>query len=1572
MWRQPRSYAVAPLSSRYYGSAGSAIVWGLWLCVACCVAQQVEPPPAVNPPPEKQAEPGNAPPDEGQVQNQWKQIFRGLLGREMEAATEAAPAAQQTLAPLDARLNGLMNRALRDLSRGRPGDAAEVLQRILAEPEDSLYPVGLNRYSSLRTFARKTLRKLPPAEQERYRQQVTGDAERALTAALTSNSIAQLADTASRYLLLEAGQRAADRLVARSLDRGEMALAAHWCRELLEIEAPLTRQAAWQARAEFIAQRAEDTDISKQLSKLRPAAEAPLTVAGQPTTRQDWLKSLPAAAGFRLPVIEEWLVPFGTPQRVATTAAGEPLLLSRWSWPMSEREPVQTLFANLLSDLRNERRVPLTACQPLFVDGKVIFRTLRGVKVLSAETGQLLWETNDACPIEDLFGEEPADEESPNPPAQGKPAGPVLLNRPARAQGGPMIGSVWSADDMGESHPLSQVVLQNSNFGAISSDGERVFVLEDQSFLPLLSDGAVEDVDLNPTDYWGRPLGTNRLVAYDLQTGGELWGVGGPVLSDSFGGAISGTFFFGPPVAAGQELFVVGERQREIRLFVLHPQTGELLWSQLLARAPQKISQDTHRQRVSAPVAIGSGIILCPTTVGWLVAVDRNTRTILWARELDPSQRPGEEEGMGSMMETGLDGHWRSMSPMLLRNQVLYAPPEGKQIFCLKLSTGEILWKKPKDRELFIATVTPQKLVTASRTHLRGHELTRGGRSWELKYGSLEQRPTGRGVLVGGVYHQPLSGGELWSVEVETGQLLRKQFLPRTAAQLDRELGHLTLYRGRLISAGPLGLSAYEELHAFETALTAEQNSSLTAYRRAERELLQQNFTAAQQALGTVQTDQLPAEHVAQFRQTQWNVLSAAVRAEPLARDAEFLQLEALAQQPEQRLQLRTMRAQRLLARAAWPELIALYLEWSQHQPEQDWVVDAETERLVRGDAWLAGEWRALWPRLSPELQGTVTQRVSEWVNPLVTAGDAQAARQVRIYGFLPVAIEWEAALIAAHVQAQEYSLAEVRLQRWIDRADRGLEIRALQELVRACAAGNLAGDAVHYAERLAQLEAQIPFAAESPERALLTEWQPRLQAAAAPPELSNWHGASLRAERMGVDYRGFNTEVNLVRVASDLPYFQQHRVEFDAERERVNFINRATEQQVWTCPLSIRSQRHAVSSGQLEASTVGHLLVINYGGLLTALAPLEQRVLWSHPLDPSSEVHYFFEEFDGALHSRSGPGELEPLARISLPELMEQDLTVVHRTSSECVVVRSQRRLQGLDPLTGEVLWKREGLPSQANFDATSELILVALPAQKKMELWSTWDGRSLNPDNWSAHAELATFFVENHLVEMARDKPKDLPQGQQLWQARHPVTGQIRWKLPLPSGTTGAWLPGHQCVLMAPDFQLQLLDLRTGQVRSLGRLDPADMKRMSDVVAVKTRETLYLIVNQKSRFQGELFPEDFATQRISGQLIALDLRRGEQRWKQAIANQYLATELLGEGPVCLLASRKFRQQAFEGQWTVHLEAYDAWTGQQVFKVESSVQAGYDDVSFNLPGRYVELRSYNERLRLMPVAPAP
>ncbi len=160
--------------------------------------------------------------------------------------------------------------------------------------------------------------------------------------------------------------------------------------------APLWSQdAKWRLKVALALRESGNTTASDELLRRlqQNGADVPVDVGGDSVKPEAWLRRFAGVDQASIPVLQEWLQFLGSSRRTGTAAGGDPLLLSRWFHPTTQNKPVLDQMASLAQDLADSGRAPIPAAFPLMVKDRVAFRTLRGVHVLDAASGRLLWET---------------------------------------------------------------------------------------------------------------------------------------------------------------------------------------------------------------------------------------------------------------------------------------------------------------------------------------------------------------------------------------------------------------------------------------------------------------------------------------------------------------------------------------------------------------------------------------------------------------------------------------------------------------------------------------------------------------------------------------------------------------------------------------------------------------------------------------------------------------------------------------------------------------------------------------------------------------------------------------------------------------------------------------------------------------------------------------------------------------------------------------------------------------------------------------------------------------------------
>ena len=261
------------------------------------------------------------------------------------------------------------------------------------------------------------------------------------------------------------------------------------------------------------------------------------------------------------------------------------------------------------------------ALHPLAVGDVVLMRTTTNLLAIDFQTGKRLWQTEDE-----------------KEPAQ---SGPTRVNGGVVFFNGQMV-------NVSQPALYGQRIWEDATYGTLSSDGRLVFVIEE---LPLGLGGGYPAVFFGGMGGRGDPSSKgigDVLAAYDIKTGKLQWKLGGE--PDSIGPGLepNDTFFLGPPLPLRGQLYVMAEINGEIRLLALDGATGNRLWSQQLAMVDSNITQDPIRRMAGVSPSYSDGVLICPTGVGCVVAVNLANRSLLWGYIYShPGEQVAGPPGMG-------------------------------------------------------------------------------------------------------------------------------------------------------------------------------------------------------------------------------------------------------------------------------------------------------------------------------------------------------------------------------------------------------------------------------------------------------------------------------------------------------------------------------------------------------------------------------------------------------------------------------------------------------------------------------------------------------------------------------------------------------------------------------------------------------------------------------------------------------------------------------------------------------------------------------------------------------------
>ncbi|TWT79068.1 Outer membrane protein assembly factor BamB [Planctomycetes bacterium CA13] len=551
---------------------------------------------------------------------------------------------------------------------------------------------------------------------------------------------------------------------------------------------------------------------------------------------------------------------------------------------------------------------------------------------------------------------------------------------------------------------LSQRVWNDLPYGQITSDGQRVFMLDDLGKIEMAMFSPIMGMQgTRPSD-----TGSNTLVALDLATEGYLlWRIG---KGEDLASTMSDAFFLGPPLPLEGRLYVMAEIAGDISLICLDPASGSELWRQhLVAVETGAIDTDPIRRVGGATPSYHEGLLICPTGAGACVAVDLVDRMLRWGATYprnDDLIRGMNTRGNNSVGSTQLMQRWYSGAAIAADRSVLLTPIESNQLLSFNLLTGEEVFE-PKERVVSrtLAGIRDGKFFLVGSNQMSAYDLQTGNKLWNTPTDllSVGQLISGRGVFGISTYLLPTTTNQIVKVSLEDGSVMDRR-------DVNFQLGNLIAVDGELISQAATTLSvAYGEVSLgpkVERALKENPDDTQAMIRKAELMLQEEKRQEALELLAQARKAEPDNDEVLMLSVA---AMLDALRESPEV-DGEMVEtLDQLIYEPDQRVELLALRLRAALQRTQYDLAASQLLELSSLAASESGVEDAATRiisepsRHCSLDAWIAARSAEIVSALDTQqdaaLTETVNALVEESLSPNLNASDRLLERLAAQFG---------------------------------------------------------------------------------------------------------------------------------------------------------------------------------------------------------------------------------------------------------------------------------------------------------------------------------------------------------------------------------------------------------------------------------------------------------------------------------------------------------------------------------------------------------------------------------------------
>ncbi len=1180
---------------------------------------------------------------------------------------------------------------------------------------------------SLKTEARRLIGELPPAGRQAYELLVGKIAQVEFEAARDKRIHRGVEAVSRRWFHTAAGYDATHALAMRDLDAGEPLAAAarlgelgEWTQARAPREPLLSLELAVAWRMAGQADRCRDvlTELKKSLGEkpvLRRGGNESLPLFENDGDALAWLDRWAGVALKPVRVESElqsdWPMVLGNAARNAFAGAAVPGQQPAWSrsllddesGPREDDEPSESddgqtkpgligrspttlsgSWARVRVEIRTavEQRMQaeypiLPAAQPIVVGDTLIVRTLSQLRAFRLSDGEPLWHS-------------------------------ALLD----TQLGELLGTRRKGRQTRASQPeleawLQQRVWEDVGSGTLSSDGELVYSLQERN----------GGMFLQPQMAWRTmfaPKGFNKLVAIEAKTGRLRWELGGPRLSDvELPGA--GAFFLGPPLPWRGQLFVLTDDGVDVRLVVLDPRDGQILWTQTLSASDPIGSVVAHDAGLSPTVA--GDCVLCPSAAGSLIAVDPVRRELRWqATYRKPAIRTARTRFEFHPPSVNTEQWWPSGVLLVAGNRVLFAPPDHGDLLCLSAEDGRVLWRHARGEGLFVAGVSePGVVLIVAKNDVRAVQLADGTLAWPQP--APIAAPCGRGLLIDGVLHLPVisNGGEVISLETRSGRQLTKTAVTKLP-------GNLIAANGQLVSQSATQVIAFPPLRDMQRYLARafEQNPD-NARTLEQRGRLNLHLGRRQRGMEDLRRS-VALQPTAEAKQALAALLLEELRLDQADVENTIRELDTLVDDPKQRLAFARLRAHSLQLRgehlAAARELLKLADAWEPDSELQSFGGNV----TARQDRWIAARLGELRELMSPadrrSLDGELQTRLrtaSEAIGhlplrrfvALFSGSDLAVSAQRTMVDRLDVKKhrhEVEATLLSLRrsgvVEYQSFATARLA-QQWLAVGQVELSRSLLEEL----------------STRFADVRSLENKTGRELAAAWKTEFRAKLELA--------WPTEPLQSQPVSAD-EPIHRSYRIDWIGPPDPLREYWHLELDPSRLVVARDNLGRVLWKWKPPQDEYATPHVVGH---YASTHGRWLVLVLGGQFfvadTFVTPGDDaapRLLWQ-----------------GVLFDRRAEQTVTAPPDQQLPPIAGMPMSFVSKDTSsrrfgrvaivgdDVLCVQSGNRLAATRLATGELLWMHDGIPAGCELSGDDRAVIATTADRREVFVLSTLDGRLL-----------------------------------------------------------------------------------------------------------------------------------------------------------------------------------------------------------------------------------------------------
>lgn len=1424
-----------------------------------------------------------------------------------------------TSCPTDPAVSRRLEEARQLLEVGQTDRALELLQSILdlgdntflkdeAEPsspndaeEDSRRPAPKTppppeRWIAAHKVVEDFILSAGPQVLDRYRALHRDEAAHLLQEANAQQSPEGWGVVARRFFLTTPGGQALDRLGSHNLDLGRAALAAFYFDRILSSKAHAPRPSAMLSIKRSMARAL----LGEPDSKSEAPEDDVLVLGGKNVSARQFLDEI------RSDLLSDREIVDRDAARRSTDIL--PLLSPDWESPLTKDANLHALIDEAVETSLG-RAVPVVfAHQPMILGDRILFRDLDGNKVLRLQTGQI----------------------APDPPS-----GSSILQEVSR------VDARWYPA-MPNQGGVECTFVANQVYGTMTTDGKRVYQINDLSLNPL----PVLPQNMRAANDNVADRGRNVITAYDVNTMQVAWTLGAsddnpPAASDA-----NRIFFLGPPKPIGNGLYVLGESRSEISLYSIDAQTGAIAWQEVLAVSAQGIESDIYRRSQWCEVLESDGILICPTNLFHVIAVDPTTRARLWDYSFATDAAIPIQYGMGAQAIMPPQGVGPTDSPCIVGDRVILSEPRSRGIHCLDLRSGQLLWRVERNKDWYLAGVTDNSVLFAGQQQMRALAIADGKELWK----STTPTPSGRGVMAEQLYLLPTADGRVVALEARTGKIVDE-----VVSRDKQPIGSLTMCNGRALAVGASGLTAYPLMRdvrsEVDRLLSDNPNDPRGLLRRAQLRLAEGDVAPAIEDLrvavkGGSDPDSSERARVLLFDVAANEALRLADNAGALVVDLEHLARNL----PEKGVYYRLL-AEHLLRL----EDYAGALDASDRHAALGLTtfVPTETEGVVRSPRiWTRSFLRRLvthaGDRAESEILDRYRKRSKEWLDN----GDLDGVlRMVSDLSDLPLGGEVRLELSKRLREKGRFSEAELMLLEAAEGAEPSVAAEAYVTLADGFENAGELVEARYFLSTLAKRWPAARTRSNVNAKQLLDAFDQRHPDSSALHAPVEWQFDKVVAK----DEKAFRPDASkrlLFPADPEQPFFRDWLVSFDQQHWQMEFVGResgAVEWKVGDLPRTLNSQ-------EMRYQQVGDLLFFTQSDSVYAVSGLEKRLIWTRK----------FEEGSTGEPRMAMASNLRIVVRNSWRS-PQSAWPVSSPVGAGFFSVRIGKALHVLDPWTGKDLWIKEGLRPDDIVFGDPEALLVLSQSTGDYIVLRTTDGREVASGSLGQEMRFRKGIIGRRILLFNIGDPRN-----RRLRLYDPWKNVDYWQKSLPTTTDWLFSDERNIVLFDRDQTITVVDAKSGEVWIQDSIKPKDEKKNANIglqvqfFSDGGRNYLSLVRHIPGQTQWPVPPSpNLRMTPVNGLLRAYDGQSKKMLWERELLNRAVVTSPGEELPVLVTVGSLMVESGNRKRMATNLEILDKRNGKTLYSQTHDQYGTMLELAYAVGQRWLELRGFQLRIRL-------